>query len=48
MIMWIHIFGSADMCICLCQDTGAMNRSPTTGGVFVRCFVGGCGCFVEC
>ena len=25
MIMWIHIFGSADMCICLCKDTGAMN-----------------------
>ena len=25
MIMWIHIFDSADMCICLCKDTGAMN-----------------------
>jgi len=24
-IIWIHIFGSADMCICLCKDTGAMN-----------------------
>ena len=34
MIMWIHIFGSADMCIWLCKDTGAMNLSPTPGGVF--------------
>ena len=29
-----------DMCICLCQNTGAMNRSPTLGGVFRGYFVG--------
>ena len=29
-----------DMCICLCQNTGAMNRSPTPGGVFRGYFVG--------
>ena len=28
------------MCICLCQNTGAMNRSPTLGGVFRGYFVG--------
>ena len=28
------------MCICLCQNTGAMNRSPTPGGVFRGYFVG--------
>ena len=29
-----------DVCICLCQNTGAMNRSPTLGGVFRGYFVG--------
>ena len=29
-----------DMCICLCQNMGAMNRSPTPGGVFRGYFVG--------
>ena len=38
--MWKCVFGSADMFICLCKDTGTMNRSPTPGGVFVRHFVG--------
>ena len=28
------------MCICLCQNMGAMNRSPTPGGVFRGYFVG--------
>ena len=32
--------GEMDMCICLCQNTGAMNRSPTLGGVFRGYFVG--------
>ena len=40
MIMWIHIFGSADMCICLCKDTGAMNRPLRLAECFVRHFVG--------
>ena len=48
MIMWIHIFGSADMCICLCKDTGTMNRSPTPVGCFATNFVGVGACFVEC
>lgn len=61
-VIRIHRFGSADMCICLCKDTGAMNPPlrltecfvgiswvyVVICGVFVRHFVGGCGCFVEC
>ena len=38
--MWKCVFGEMDMCICLCQNTGAMNRSPTPGGVFRGYFVG--------
>ena len=38
--MWKCVFGEMDMCICLCQNTGAMNRSPTLGGVFRGYFVG--------
>ena len=38
--MWKCVFGEMDMCICLCQNTGAMNRSPTPGGVFRAYFVG--------
>jgi len=30
------------------QGYGRDESAPTPGGVFVRCFVGGCGCFVEC
>ena len=43
--MWKCVFGEMDMCICLCQNMGAMNRSPTPGGVFrgyfvdVRCII---------
>ena len=33
--MWKHIFGYGNTRFCLCQDTGAMNRSPTPNGVFV-------------
>ena len=32
--MWKHIFGYANTRFCLCQDTGAMNRSPTPNGLF--------------
>ena len=38
--MWKCVFGEMDMCICLCQNTGAMNRSPTPVGVFRGYFVG--------
>ena len=38
--MWKCVFGEMDMCICLCQNMGAMNRSPTPGGVFRGYFVG--------
>ena len=37
-----------DMCIYLCQNTGAMNRSPTPVGVFRGYFVGECWVFTEC
>ena len=46
--MWKCVFGEMDMCICLCQNTGAMNRSPTPGGVFRGYFVGECWVFTEC
>ena len=46
--MWKCVFGEMDMCICLCQNTGAMNRSPTLGGVFRGYFVGECWVFTEC
>ena len=36
----MHVCDEMDMCICLCQNTGAMNRSPTLGGVFRGYFVG--------
>ena len=35
-----HVCGEMDMCIYLCQNTGAMNRSPTPSGVFRGYFVG--------
>ena len=38
--MWKCVFGEMDMCIYLCQNTGAMNRSPTPVGVFRGYFVG--------
>ena len=38
--MWKCVFGEMDMCIYLCQNTGAMNRSPTPIGVFRGYFVG--------
>jgi len=31
--------GEMNMCIWQCQDTGAMNRSPTPDGVFATHFV---------
>ena len=37
-----------DMCIWLCKDTGAMNRSPTPNGLFAMHFVGVCGYFTDC
>ena len=43
-----HVCGEMDMCICLCQNTGAMNRSPTPGGEFRGYFVGECWVFAEC
>ena len=46
--MWKCVFGEMDMCIYLCQNTGAMNRSPTPGGVFRGYFVGECWVFTEC
>ena len=46
--MWKCVFGEMDMCICLCQNMGAMNRSPTPGGVFRGYFVGECWVFTEC
>ena len=48
MIMWIHRFGNADMCICLCKDTGAMNPPLRLVGCFATNFVGVGACFVEC
>ena len=39
-MMWKHIFGYGNTRVCLCQDTGAMNRLPTPGGVLVGYFVG--------
>jgi len=47
-IMWKCVFGEMDMCIYLCQNMGAMNRSPTPGGVFRGYFVGECWVFTEC
>lgn len=32
-VIRIHRFGNADMCICLCQDTGAMNPPLRLWGV---------------
>ena len=46
--MWKCVFGEMDMCIYLCQNTGAMNRSPTPSGVFRGYFVGECWVFTEC
>ena len=46
--MWKCVFGEMDMCIYLCQNTGAMNRSPTPVGVFRGYFVGECWVFTEC
>ena len=46
--MWKCVFGEMDMCICLCQNTGAMNLPPTPGGVFRGYFVGECWVFTEC
>ena len=46
--MWKHIFGYANTRFCLCQDTGAMNRTPTPGGLFATHFVGVCGYFTDC
>ena len=43
-----HVCSEMDMCICLCQNTGAMNRSPTPSGVFRGYFVGECWVFTEC
>ena len=34
------VCGEMNMYIWLCKDTGAMNRPPTPGGVFVAHFVG--------
>ena len=47
-IMWKCVFGEMDMCICLCQNTGAMNLPPTPGGVFRGYFVGECWVFTKC
>ncbi len=33
--MWKCIFGEMDMCICLCQNTGAMNRPLRLAECFV-------------
>ncbi len=40
LVIWIHVFDNVNMYICLCQDTGAMNRSPTPNGMFATNFVG--------
>ena len=34
-IMWKCVFGEMDMCICLCQNTGAMNRPLRLAECFV-------------
>ena len=34
-IMWKCVFGEMDMCICLCQNTGAMNRPLRLAEYFV-------------
>ena len=33
--MWKCVFGEMDMCICLCQNTGAMNRPLRLAECFV-------------
>ena len=38
--MWKYSFGYGNMHLGLCKDTGAMNRSPTPGGMFATNFVG--------
>ena len=42
-MMWMYVFGNANMYIWLCYGTGTMNRSPTPDGMFatnfVECFV---------
>ena len=48
LVMGICVFGNANMCNWQCQDTGAMNRSPTPGGMFAPHFVGERWYFTEC
>jgi len=46
-VKWICVFNETDTRFCLCQDTGAMNRSPTPNGLFAMYFVGVCGYFTD-
>ena len=45
--MWKCVLGYGNTHFWLCKNTGAMNRSPTPGGMFTTNFVGVRECFVE-
>ena len=45
--MWKCVLGYGNTHLWLCKNTGAMNRSPTPGGMFTTNFVGVRECFVE-